>query len=75
MKRIIRDEKYNELLAKSKSGTYTTTEWTVLDAMQEPTGNSNLNKDNYIVVENAYVSLILHFDGKQLVECVRDLGE
>jgi hypothetical protein len=75
MKKVIGDKKYDEIVAKAKHGTYTTTAWTVLNIMQEPTGRDDLDKYNYIVVENAYVSLVLYFDGKQLVECVRELDE
>jgi hypothetical protein len=72
MKKVISEMKYDELLSKAKSGTYTLTAWTVLDAAEEQVDSGDLSEGSYVVVEDAYSATVLYFNGKQLIECVRE---
>lgn len=72
MKKVISEMKYDELLSKAKSGTHTLTAWTVLDAAEEQVDNGDLSEGSYVVVEDLWSATVLYFNGKQLIECVRE---
>lgn len=72
MKKVISEMKYDELLSKAKSGTHNLTAWTVLDAAEEQVDNGDLSEGSYVVVEDLCSATVLYFNGKQLIECVRE---